>query len=166
MSKHIQFGIDWSKQHCGLRSASISMVHKHMPDLIPLLADFPEDPTQFSWDIKVHLLMPAQYPCIPDWHCDNVPRVNGIQQFDKVDTSLPMYLWLSGPPLTQFTGGHLKAGVWHRFNQMDTHRGTPAADHGWRGFIRASHIDIKPINDTDCLRRHTQVYLDANNFQW
>lgn len=92
----VQYGVDWSKQHCGLRSASIQDVHRLMPDLSKIVAGFPNDPEQFSWDIKVHLLMPAQYPCIPDWHCDNVPRVNGIQQFDAVAPHLPMYLWLSG----------------------------------------------------------------------
>jgi hypothetical protein len=160
--------IDWSRQHCGVRKATAAQVANLMPDLIPLLSTFPDDPGLFSWDVKVHLLMPRQYPCIPHWHTDNVPRVNGIQRFDQCDLTKPMYLWLSGAPLTQFTHGYVKPRVWHRFNQADQHRGSPAAEHGWRGFVRATHRDIVPCytNADDMLRRHTQVYLDADVYQW
>jgi len=164
---HVTHGIDWSKQHCGVRKAEIHTTRRLMPDLVDLLATFPEDPEDFSWDVKVHMLMPRQYPCIPNWHLDNVPRLNGVQQFDKVQPGLPMYLWLSGPPLTQFSGGYVEAGKWHLVTQNDSHRGSPAAEHGWRGFIRATHKDIlAPQSGDDRLRRHTQVYLDAATYEW
>ena len=160
--------IDWSKQHCGVRKASADQVIEHMPDLRGLLSSFPDDLDKFSFDVKVHLLMPRQYPCIPHWHTDNVPRVDGLQRFDLNKPYLPMYLWLSGAPLTQFKHGYIKPQRWVRFNQTDEHRGSPAAEHGWRGFVRATHREIVDINRNpeDVLRRHTQVYLDADTYQW
>lgn len=158
--------IDWSKQHCGVRQASYERTLELMPDLEPVLKTFPDAASVFSFDVKVHLLLPRQFPCIPNWHVDNVPRENGIQRFDLVRPELPMWLWLSGPPLTQFKHGYLQAGRWHRFTQLDEHRGTAAAETGWRCFIRATHKAIRPPRDGDNLRRHSQVYLDAEGYQW
>jgi hypothetical protein len=160
------FEVDWSKQHAGVHQAPIEQVRLLMPDLADILSTFPDDPQQFTWDVKVHMLMPRQYPCIPNWHTDNVPRVNGIQRFDLVKPNLPMYIWISGPPLTQFKHGYLQPKVWHRFNQLDEHRGTAASDFGWRGFIRATHQQIQQPKQSDWLRRHSQVYLNAETFQW
>lgn len=162
----VQFGVDWSKQHCGVHQAPFVQALKLMPDLVDILESFPGIREHFTWDIKVHMLMPRQYPCIPHWHVDNIPRVNGVQQFNLAQPDLPMYLWVSGPPLTQFAGGYVEAGQWHRFDQLDPHRGSPAADHGWRGFIRATHRDIMPPRDGGWQRRHTQVYLDAEGYTW
>ena len=105
--------IDWSKQHCGVHHAPASAVLALMPDLAPILDTFPDKAEMFTWDVKVHMLMPGQYPCIPNWHTDFVPRVNGIQRFDQVRPDLPMYLWVSGAPLTQFKHGYLHPRVWH-----------------------------------------------------
>lgn len=159
--------IDWSKQHNGVHQAPIKQVRILMPDVGDMIADtFPDDPTLFTWDIKVHMLMPRQYPCIPNWHTDNVPRENGIQRFDKVRPELPMYAWISGAPLTQFKHGYLLPKTWHRFTQLDEHRGTSASEFGWRGFIRATHKEIQASKSKDWMRRHTQVYLDAETYQW
>lgn len=158
--------VDWSKQHCGVHQAPYGAVLQLMPDLKPILETFPDDPLDFTWDVKVHMLMPRQYPCIPNWHVDNVPRENGVQQFDKIKPYLPMYLWVSNAPLTQFQHGYVQPQVWHRFTQQDSHRGTAAADFGWRGFIRATHKSIQAPKKENHLRRHCQVYLDANEYQW
>lgn len=158
--------VDWSKQHCGVHQAPLDELLALMPDLRPVLETFPDEPDAFTWDVKVHMLMPRQYPCVPHWHTDNVPRVNGVQRFDLCRPELPMYLWISGAPLTQFKHGYLQAGRWHRFNQLDEHRGTAAADFCWRGFIRATHQGIQAPRPTDHLRRHCQVYLDADTYQW
>ena len=158
--------IDWSKQLCGIHQAPIEIVRELMPDLMEVLKTFPDRHEDFTWDIKVHMLMPRQYPCIPNWHTDNVPRENGVQQFHKVQSELPMYLWISGAPLTQFKHGYVLPQRWHRFSQLDEHRGTAAADFGWRGFIRATHKDILPPKSSDWLRKHIQVYLDAETYQW
>lgn len=160
------YPIDWSAQHCGVHQAPIAEVIALMPDLAELLATFPDDPSLFTWDVKVHMLMPLQFPCIPNWHTDNVPRVNGFQRFDKTRPELAMYCWLSGPPLTQFKHGFVLANVWHRFTQLDEHRGTPSGDFCWRGFIRASHRGLVPPKPGPWLRRHSQVYLDAETYQW
>lgn len=162
--------IDWTKQHCGVHQAPIGVLEHLMPDLKEVLVTFPDDPMQFTWDVKVHMLMPRQYPCIPNWHTDNVPRENGIQKFGKVRPDLPMYLWLSGAPLTQFKHGYALPQKWHRFTQLDEHRGTAASEFGWRCFIRATHIGIQSPKlwpeISDYQRRHCQVYLDAKEYQW
>lgn len=161
--------IDWSKQHCGVHQSSYLAMKKFMPDLEEILQTFPENPFEFVWDVKVHMLMPNQYPCIPNWHFDNIPRVNNEQDFSKITPDLPMYLWLSGPPITEFKDGReVKPETWIRFTQKDEHRGAMSTDFQWRGFIRATHWDILKQNRTgdSVLRRHSQVYLDASNFRW
>ncbi|TAK59497.1 hypothetical protein [Methylobacter sp.] len=158
--------IDWSKQHCGVHQAPFDKVLELMPDLVDVLKTFPDDPSRFTWDVKVHMLMPRQFPCVPNWHVDNVPRVDGVQRFELVKPELPMYCWISGPPLTQFKHGFLTPKRWHRFTQLDEHRGTASGDFGWRGFIRATHVDIQAPKPEGHLRRHCQVYLDAETFQW
>lgn len=162
--------IEWSKQIPGVHQAPIQALIQLMPDLSPLIETFPDNPNKFTWDVKVHMLMPRQYPCIPNWHVDNVPRINGIQRFDLCQDRWPMYLWISGPPLTQFKHGYIEPKKWHRFTQKDEHRGTASADFCWRGFIRATHVNIlqqKACRSIDeYARRHSQVYLDAETFQW
>ena len=157
--------VNWSQQHCGVRKAPISTVKELMPDLIPLLETFPEDPAAFTWDVKVHLLMPMQFPCIPNWHHDCVPTVDGVPQLDLAKPDLPIYLWVSGLPVPEFEEGFVRPRVWHKFNQMDRHRGVAATAHCWRGFIRAAHVGIEPPKAIDHIRRHCQVYLDAGTFQ-
>lgn len=141
-----------------------------MPDLIDLIETFPEDPMDFTWDVKVHMLMPSQYPCIPNWHYDNIPRLNNVQDFSLVKTHLPMYLYVSGEPLTEFqkedgTIFKIPAQTWFRFTQKDLHRGTISKDFQWRGFIRATHQEIQKPRES-YQRRHSQVYLDAATFKW
>lgn len=164
--------IDWSRQHCGVHQATSYQLLCLMPDLSDLLLTFPENAGDFIWDVKVHMLMPGQFPCIPNWHFDNVPRVNNKQDFSQVNASLPMYLWISGEPLTEFRKNgettKITPQTWHRFTQDDEHRGTKSEDFCWRGFIRATHKDL--LKDWEkkptAHRRHSQVYLDANNFYW
>ncbi len=159
--------IDWAKQSPGVRAASYQWVWDSMPDLQEILKTFPDDSYSFSWDVKVHMLMPRQYPCVPHWHTDNVPRIGGVQQFDLCDLTKPMYMWVSGAPLPQFRHGYVLPGHWHRFTQADEHRGTMASDFTWRGFIRATHIDIQAcLPNVESVRRHSQVYLDAETYQW
>ena len=162
--------IQWDKQHCGVHRATFDELSKLMPDVTKeILKSFPEDTKDFTWDVKVHMLMPSQYPCIPNWHYDNVPRVNNAQDFSLVNPELPMYLWISGSPLTEFRdGGLIKPKSWHKFTQEDEHRGTRSEAFQWRGFIRATHKDILAPNQSgvNVLRRHSQVYLDVSNFAW
>lgn len=131
--------IDWSKQHCGVHQAPIQELVKLMPDILPALKNFPDRESNFTWDVKVHMLIPRQFPCIPGWHVDNIPREGGVQKFDKGQYDLPMYCWVSGPPLTQFMNGYVLPEVWHKFTQSDLHRGNCANSFCWRGFIRATH---------------------------
>ncbi len=118
------------------------------------------------------MLMPGQYPCIPNWHYDNVLRVNNEQDFELVKQHLPMWLYVSNAPLTEFREDGksylVPENKWHRFTQLDEHRGAQSKDFCWRGFIRATHKDILPANKGghNPLRRHSQVYLDSNKFSW
>lgn len=164
--------IEWKNQHCGVHKARLDEAVRLMPDLKDLFYSLPDNPDNFTWDVKVHMLMPGQFPCIPNWHYDNVPRVNNVQDWDKVTPDLPMWLWVSGNPLTEFRRNNktwfIEPKKWYRFTQCDEHRGTMSNEFTWRGFVRATHIGImtpeKP--GKDCLRRHSQVYLDAANFRW
>ena len=162
--------IDWKQQHNGVHRASFQQLRDTMPDVADMITrTFPSIVCNYTWDVKVHMLMPNQYPCIPNWHFDNIPRVNNEQDWDQVRTDLPMYLWVSGAPLTEFRKtGLAEAQKWVKFTQKDEHRGTMSEDFQWRGFIRASHKDILPSNPsgTNVIRRHSQVYLDSGNFQW
>jgi hypothetical protein len=158
--------IDWTKQHCGVHQAPVSVLLDLMPDLREVIETFPDNAEAFTWDVKVHMLMPRQYPCIPNWHVDNIPRENGVQRFERAQPELPMWMWISGAPLTQFRHGYILPRAWHRFNQQDEHRGTAAGEFGWRGFIRATHQDIQAPKKEGHLRRHCQVYLDAETYEW
>lgn len=158
-------GVNWSWQGCGLHQTSYGQMVQLMPVLKPIIASFPERPEDFTWDVKVHMLMPKQYPCIPNWHRDFVPRIGGIQHPERANL-LPMYMWLSGPPLTEFRNGFIRAGEWVKFNAMDEHRGTAAADFCWRAMIRAVHSGILPVKQGPWDRRHCQVYLDAAEYNW
>lgn len=158
--------LDISKQHCGVHHSTYETMLELMPDIKDIINTFPDDPRYFTWDVKVHMLMPRQYPCIPNWHYDNVPRIGGVQRFDRCDYTKPMYLWLSNAPLTQFRHGYVEPETWVRFTQQDEHRGTASGGFCWRMFIRATHIDILKPKYEDNLRRHCQVYLDADTYQW
>lgn len=167
--------IDWTKQHCGLRKATYTQVLELMPDLKEILKTFPENQNDFYWDIKVHMLMPNQYPCIPNWHYDNVPRDEyGKQDWSKIDEDKPMYLWCSGLPLTEFRDSlgntfFIESKKWVKFSQKDEHRGTSSEAFTWRGFVRATHKDLTAKNPNKAhnpLRRHSQVYLDPDSFTW
>ena len=172
--------IDWTKQHCGVIQGEYSDVMRLMPDLRELLETFPEVPEDFIWDIKVHMLMPNQYPCIPNWHRDMIPRGEDLKEDEsKIDDTKPMYLWLSNTPLTKFKTSEgeeyeMLPQKWHKFTQRDWHCGQMSDKFQWRGLIRASHKDLgvnsktvnNPFGNKETLRRHTQVYVDANNFKW
>lgn len=160
--------VDWSKQHCGVHQAPFSETLKLMPDLTDILYSFPsgENPHEFTWDIKVHMLMPRLYPCIPGWHVDNVPREGGPQRYDLVKPDAPMWMWVSGGPLTQFRDGYVLPKTWFRFTQLDEHRGQAASEFCWRGFIRATHFDIQKPRQGEYLRRHSQVYVNEVDYQW
>tara|TARA_R110000824_G_scaffold323391_1_gene510308 strand:+ start:60 stop:554 length:495 start_codon:yes stop_codon:yes gene_type:complete len=162
--------INWTKQHNGVHRASWEQLEASMPEVAAQIANtFPADRHKFTWDVKVHMLMPNQYPCIPNWHFDNIPRLNNKQDWDKARLDLPMYLWLSGEPTTEFRNtGRIDVCKWVRFTQKDEHRGTMSEDFQWRGFIRATHNGILAANPSgsDVTRRHSQVYLDSSNFSW
>lgn len=158
------------KLDCGLFHCIVERVYSWDKEVYELIqqAKTQLPLSEYTVDIKVHMLMPNQYPCIPNWHYDMVPRVDGVQDFSKVDKDLKMYLWLSGPPFTEFEDGReVKPQEWVEFTQLDKHRGCKSTKHQWRMFIRLVPTKILPVAFYgNWKRRHTQVYLDSNNFSW
>jgi hypothetical protein len=142
--------IDWSKSHNGVILCTLDETLKLMPEVEPVLTELIDsgelefDINDYLIDVKVHMLMPEQYPCIPNWHCDFVPRDEELKLRPDLITGEKMYLWVSGEPKTEFreTPERVKTEnyEWVVFTQRDSHRGK--------------------------LRRHSQVYLDANTFNW
>lgn len=158
------------KLHNGLIKCPWNEVPQWMPEILPILNRAPVDGIDWVVDAKVHMLMPAMFPCIPNWHGDAIPRdKDGNLLKDQCNDNLFLYLWLSNPPLTEFEDGRkITPNTWIKFRQKDIHRGTKCTDFTWRLFIRLmpTELVVRPRTGKDCLRRHTQVYLDADDFKW
>ena len=158
------------KLHPGLFHCPYKEVERLMPEIFPIVQECPADYLIDSvLDVKIHMLMPNQWPCIPNWHHDLVPRTKvGTQDYTAVNTHKKMYLWLSGAPFTEFSDGEfIKPRSWHGFTQLDSHRGTMSTIFTWRIFIRVAPPEFISVGIPDqWLRRHSQVYLDVNNFKW
>lgn len=175
----IKHDIDWSKSHNGVMLCSFEKTIELMPEVEPILIELIESnilelPIEdYAVDVKVHMLMPKQFPCIPNWHKDFIPRDEKLKRNPRGITGENMYMWLSGTPLTEYrrkdgTTYFKEPQRWHSFTQYDLHRGTMSTEHTWRCFIRV--IPRKFIHPTTInvgkLRRHTQVYLNADKFNW
>lgn len=174
--KHNQ---DWSKSHNGVMLGSFKFTRENMPELsgvldevIPLLEGDVDD---YLVDVKIHMLMPDQFPCIPNWHFDFRQRDSeGSRSENATISDKKMYMWLSGTPLTIYrnkvTGEEYTkpAQEWHSFTQRDLHKGARAEEFTWRCFIRVipkEFVHSTTLN-VGTLRRHTQVYLDSEKFRW
>lgn len=110
---HLVFGTDIQFDQkaleagtCGLFRAPLDTAWHHMPIMEKLLSTAPVsrfERADWEVDIKVHMLMPGQYPCIPNWHTDMVPRDDSGLRFDLIrGDEPPMYLWISDGPETEF----------------------------------------------------------------
>lgn len=170
--------MDWSKSHNGVLLCTVDRTYNLMPEVKPIIEDLINsgslelDSSQYLVDVKVHMLMPGQYPCIPGWHCDFVPRNNeGEKVFEDI-TGEKMYLWVSGEPRTEFKNSveHVKNTKydWVVFDQLSVHRGVESRIHTWRCFIRLIpkkfvHPFTKNVGE---IRRHSQVYLTTENYSW
>ena len=183
--------------HCGLFRAPLHLSASLMPTMGALIASAPvENPEDYELDIKVHMLMAGQFPCIPNWHTDMVPRDETGVRFDQIDqANPPMLIWISDGPETEFLarplempipGSHIELArflqhpstqpmtqliqpnVWWSMDQQTPHRGTQAKRAGWRVFARLTHRSmVHPRRSTmSVLRRHARVYLDAAAFGW
>lgn len=168
--------IDWSKSHNGLMLCSFGQAKELMPEVYPILVELlPElelPVEDYVVDVKIHMLMPNQFPCIPNWHFDFMPRDDKGNRVPANVSPLKMYMWLSGTPLTLYkneSGEFTKpAQHWHSFTQGDLHRGQMSEEHTWRCFIRVipkEFIHSTTIN-VGQIRRHTQVYCDSRKFKW
>lgn len=171
--------IDWSLSHNGVMLCSFEKTIEMMPEVEPILQELTDsgtlefDVSEYSVDVKIHMLMPKQWPCIPNWHRDFVPRdIDLNRKFDKISGE-KMYAWSSGAPGTEFKDKDgndfmMSPREWHSFDQNDLHRGTMATEHTWRAFIRVIPTKFIHPHTTNVgqLRRHTQVYADAAKFNW
>jgi hypothetical protein len=181
---------------CGLFRCPLPLAYDLMPELSALYDSAPVlKPDDWELDVKIHMLMRDQYPCIPNWHCDNVPRGrDGRVSYREATSVVPkMLLWVSDGPETEFLdapldfpgvpAGHqelaefirtsgagfskIRPQTWMGMGMRTPHRGTQAQKDGWRVFARLTHRSIAP--DRPVLsyeRRHCQVYLDATAFEW
>ena len=181
---------------CGLFRAPLDKAAELMPEMAELIASVPvDDLSRYELDIKVHMLMPGQFPCIPNWHTDMVVRDETGLRFDLIDRDVePMLIWISDGPETEFLARpldmperpgshqeiarfinkaeglmtqHLQPNVWTAMWQNTPHRGTQARKHGWRVFARVTPNQLAPRRPaTSVIRRHAQVYIDAAEFGW
>ncbi|KKL71543.1 hypothetical protein LCGC14_2093860 [marine sediment metagenome] len=93
------------KLPCGIHRGVMADVEREFSCMVDTLKTAPVNLDDYEIDIKVHMLMKGQYPCIPNWHCDNIPRDgngNLIYDIALADVEHPMLLWLSGNPTTEF----------------------------------------------------------------
>jgi hypothetical protein len=176
--------LDFSKSHNGVILCEYKQLDHLMPEVVPIIKDLinsnlMEYPIEdYLIDVKVHMLMKDQYPCIPNWHCDFVPRCEDGKKEPQRITGEKMYLWVSGEPKTEFRDKpkilNCKHTQWVEFTQNDLHRGVKSDGRTWRCFIRLvpkKFIEVRPTGNPDkshrgSLRRHSQVYLDAASFEW
>lgn len=169
--------MDWSKSHNGVMLCNISQTVELMPEVKPMLDSIiphlEHDVDDYLVDVKVHMLMPNQYPCIPNWHRDFVPRDLDLKQDSSKITGDKMYIWISGAPYTEYKSYREKIEsdgfIWTVIDQNDFHRGVKSEVHTWRCFIRLIpkwFVHPTTIN-IGSMRRHTQVYIDQpNKFRW
>lgn len=167
---------DWSKSHCGVMLSSFEKTVKMMPEVKPILDDLiphlEHDVKNYVVDVKVHMLMPGEFPCIPNWHRDFVPRDENLKKKNKEITGDKMYLWVSSEPKTEWKKPPKKLDTeyeWIEFDQNAVHRGKKSENHVWRCFIRVIpkwFIHPTTINIGE-YRRHSQVYIDnPDKFRW
>lgn len=173
--KNTVFHIDWTKSHCGVLLCTFDQTEQLMPEVIPILRDLSDSPEFWKdklIDVKVHMLMPKQFPCIPNWHCDFLPRDEHGNRIKGKPSGELMYAWISGGPLTEFRdreGSYfIEPQEWHAFTQSDSHRGTMSTMHTWRCFVRVIPAHFAHTNSINSgqIRRHCQVYLNAGKFRW
>lgn len=120
------------------------------------------------------MLMPDQFPAIPNFHYDFMPRDEEGNRCEGKVSGDEMYMWLSGYPLTEYKCRETKKVFtkppqeWHTFKQTDLHRATMSSIHTWRCFIRVipKKFVHKITKNIGTQRRHCQVYLDSNKFRW
>lgn len=162
---------------CGLHRATIDEAFNLMPELhtlyenlpIEVIRDLEKDNESWLIDVKIHMLMVGQFPCIPNWHCDNVPRdESGNLKYGSITPeSKGMYIWLSGHPETEFLAldgkingvnnhgelnDQISAGIlptytvpnsrWLKMWQNTPHRGKAASKNCWRVFVRLTHKSL------------------------
>lgn len=111
-------------------------------------------PQDFEIDIKVHMLMPGQFPCIPNWHCDNVPRcpLTGATSYVRAEEAYvsgepPMFLWVSGTPCTRFLARPIQKKGW-----------TPDNHGELAAFIRKVEADTPDSQAVTCLIKPQTFY--------
>lgn len=169
LSKSFSDNVDLSSLHPGIFHCPVACSAPLMPELKPLFdtAPFYVDERAII-DVKVHMLMPHQWPCIPNWHYDFVPRVHGEKRFELRNPEITMFVLVSGPPLIEFRDGReVRPWTWIPFTQFDEHRGTMSEDFQWRLFARVVPESLCPAAPPEKrLRRHSQVYLDTSTFEW
>lgn len=184
------------KLPCGIHRGTWKDVWVNYRHMMDVLFTAPVNLADYEIDIKVHMLMKGQYPCIPNWHCDNVPRnAEGKTEYGKVseDIEHPMLLWLSGNPTTRFlkkdtevrdfsNHGELHkiitdelsedetfsvpSRTWLSMNQLTPHRGTVCEENTWRIFVRLTHKSIVTARPVISTVRRHCQVYLPHDFHW
>ena len=64
---------------------------KLMPEITPILeelflsGDLELEIEEYAVDVKIHMLMPKQFPCIPNWHRDFIPRDIDLKRLESLN---------------------------------------------------------------------------------
>jgi len=61
------------KLPCGLHRCPTEEVEEYLPEMLELVRSAPiSNLDEWEVDIKIHMLMDGQYPCLPNFHCDYI----------------------------------------------------------------------------------------------
>lgn len=80
----------FTRENCGPLTSMI------LDDVYPRVKHYYDDfiPLNVVIDTRVNMLMREQYPSIPGWHCDDVPRVNGQPDMSLIDRNVQHFMVL------------------------------------------------------------------------
>lgn len=65
----------------------------------------------------------------------------------------------------EYSTRQVESEVLYKFSAYDYHNATPATDHGWRFFFRAS-VNTQTKGPYNEVRNQVQVYVPSENFGW
>lgn len=142
-------------------------------------------------DSRVTQTMIGQYPSMPGWHCDDVPRSGyGQPDISRIDDNIQHFMCIlstaDNHTCTEFITEDTEVEIDHndvwgsldrnikpnktkrikpgeiiKFNQTAIHRATETIEAGWRFFIRASFTYREPKNE---IRKQVQIYVGRNGW--
>jgi hypothetical protein len=143
-------------------------------------------------DVRVHHLQAGQYPAIPGYHLDWIPRKDkgANPDMSRIPGARHVVMIIGLGSLTKFLAEEVtwdlpdekpferttryiekyelptwsvSNGQMVQFTSRDWHTATAATGPEWRLFIRASEVDRRPANE---IRNFSQVYIPTQEASW